>query len=76
MGAPSVVVSSYPARIVCRCRWPKISNRSVTSVRLLARIFPHKRSRPGSGADLHRLDTSTSQDRVKRRVSCPARGDA
>jgi hypothetical protein len=36
MGSSSVVVASYWARIVRRCRWPKISIRSVTSVRAVS----------------------------------------
>jgi hypothetical protein len=60
--------ASYPARIVRRCRWPKIS----IGVGDLGPGGEHEPFRTGvraraSGRNLHGLDAGVGQDRVKRR---------
>ena len=60
--------ASYWAGIVRRCRWPKISIGSVTSVRTVStNLSAQAFARGLSGRNLPGLDAGVGQDRVKRR---------
>ena len=69
-GRRLVVGRAYSARTSRRCRSPKISIRSITSVRAVAQLFGIACAR-GSGAGSSPPRTGTGEDRVKSSVQLP-----
>jgi hypothetical protein len=58
-------------RTSCSCRWPKISIRSVTSVRAVSTNRSAYAFARASGRDFHDLDVGIVQDRVERLGELP-----